>query len=572
MMSEAERIDLSQAAIFATNVSPNMDPRLQFHVACSRAGVVRPAATSTELDEIAVVARVSKTADWTALGEIREPVIIGAISNKEHIVTGRIPIRRLEQVRSQSFVKSLKAAQTVHPMLSATTDETGARPNQLPAGHQANGGAGIVVGVIDYGGDFAHENFLNGSGTTRILSLWFQDGPTTVTSPFGYGREFTAQVLNLALQQANPYQAIGYDPADFEDPFDPGAHGTHVMDIAAGNGRGTSVAGMAPNADLIFVNISHVKDPTGVDVVGKSFGDSVRMLEALKYIFDRAGAQPCVVNISLGTNAGPHDGTTLVEQGMDSLLNAAPNRAVTISASNSFDDGIHATGTVLANQTVDLSWQMQNLQRNIELEIWYTGADRFTVELITPNGVSLAMVAPGASQTLTAGNQVAVFIANRLNDPNNHDNMIGIFLSDGMPGGTYTVRLHGDQVTNGEFHAWIERDNFFQSRFLPPNDNTQTIGSISCSQKSIAVGSYDAHKVTRPLSVFSSAGPTRDNRQKARGLRSRTIRKSSAVEHRHRNSTDEWHEYGLTCSRGVDCPDDGRGPRTRHRSDGGPNP
>ncbi len=145
MMSEAERIDLSQAAIFATNVSPNMDPRLQFHAACSRAGVVRPAATSTELDEIAVAARVSKTADWTALGKVREPVIIGAISNKEHIVTGRIPIRRLEQVRSQSFVKSLKAAQTVQPMFSATTDETSARPNQLSAGHQARAYASIMA-------------------------------------------------------------------------------------------------------------------------------------------------------------------------------------------------------------------------------------------------------------------------------------------------------------------------------------------------------------------------------------------------------------------------------------------
>jgi subtilisin family serine protease len=107
-----------------------------------------------------------------------------------------------------------------------------------------------------------------------------------------------------------------------------------------------------------------------------------------------------------------------------------------------------------------------------------------------------------------------VFIASRLNDPNNHDNMIGIFMAAGMPAGTYRVQLRGDQVTDGRFHAWIERDNRFQSRFAPPHDNSQTIGSISCGQLSLAVGSYDAHKVTRPLSYFSSAGPTRDGRQK----------------------------------------------------------
>jgi subtilisin family serine protease len=109
---------------------------------------------------------------------------------------------------------------------------------------------------------------------------------------------------------------------------------------------------------------------------------------------------------------------------------------------------------------------------------------------------------------------VVALLANRLNDPNNHDNMIGIFLLSGMPGGRYIVRLTGEVVTNGKFHAWIERDNSFQSNFPAPNDNTHTIGSISCGKKVIAVGSYDANTSTKPLSYFSSAGPTRDGRKK----------------------------------------------------------
>jgi subtilisin family serine protease len=273
---------------------------------------------------------------------------------------------------------------------------------------------------------------------------------------------------------------------------------------------------MAPEADLIFVNISHALDSQGTAAVGKSFGDSVRLLEALKYIFTQAGDRPCVVNVSLGTNGGPHDGSTLVEQGIDSLLRAAPNRAVVIAAANSFDDGIHAAGTVTQGEATDLEWElMTSPLSDVELEVWYSGTDRFTVELLGPDGTSLATVAPGApSQTLVANGEVAVLVANRLDDPNNHDNMIGIFLSAGMPSGIYTVRLSGDGVSNGRFHAWIERDNRFQSHFTPPNDNTHTIGSISCGQLTLAVGSYDAHKTARPLSFFSSAGPTRDNREK----------------------------------------------------------
>jgi len=53
-----------------------------------------------------------------------------------------------------------------------------------------------------------------------------------------------------------------------------------------------------------------------------------------------------------------------------------------------------------------------------------------------------------------------------------------------------------------------------QSKFAPPHDNTHTVGSLSCGRLPLVVGSYDAHKTALPLSYFSSAGPTRDGREK----------------------------------------------------------
>jgi subtilisin family serine protease len=508
------RFDLASTEAVPNEVSPDLDPRLQWWVARRRAGENKAATASTSANEVAVIARVTQPSKWEALSEVRAPGVIGRTSDKQTIVTGRIPITRVEAVRRQPFVKSLKAAQDLERQLDATIQETKARPADLPAGHRASGGEGVVVGIIDYGGDFAHQNFRRADGTTRLLALWDQNASATASSPFGYGREHSAAAINLALQQPDPYAALGYDPTIYDDDFDPGAHGTHVMDIAAGNGRGTAVPGMAPAADLIFVNISHTVDPTGTAVVGKSFGDSVRLLEAAKYIFDKAGSRPCVINISLGTNGGPHDGTTLVDQGLDALISAKPNRAVVVSAGNAFDDGVHAAGRITANGTVDLKWHVLGVPpRDIELEVWYPGADRFTVELLDPAGVARATVGPGANRTLTVGPRT-VFIANRLSDPNNADNMIGIFMARGIAPGIYTVRLRGTTVTNGRFHAWIERDNSFASRFATPHDNTHTIGSISCGKLCVAVGSYDAHKANRPLSFFSAAGPTRDGRQK----------------------------------------------------------
>jgi hypothetical protein len=500
-----------------TEVAVAMDPLLQRAVMRRWRGILAEATASSGVDEVAVIARVSDPSAWAETSEVRGSVTIGNASpeDKTTIVTGRIPVTRIEAVRQLGFVKSLKAARPLRPALASGIEETKARPDLLPAGTSSSGGQDVVIGVVDYGCDFAHRNFLTAIGKTRVRSIWHQGGTTTSQSPFGYGREYTSDEINAALSQPNPYAALGYGPAP-DTALSKGTHGTHVLDICGGSGGGSGVAGFAPSAELVFVDVSHSDIPfAGPTVVGSSFGDSTQLLEAIKYIFDKAGSRPCVINISLGTNGGPHDGTTLVEQGIDRLLAAAPNRAVTIAASNAYDDGIHAGGRVVQGGTVDLSWRIPPGDwSDNECEVWYDAGDRISVELIAPGGSSLGSIKPGDNGTVSRDGAVQLFAANRLGDPNNGDNMIGIYLERNAPAGTWTIRLHGDTIGSGAFHAWIERDDSSPSSFEPPHDNTHTIGSISCGRLSIAVGSYDAHKATRPISWFSSAGPTRDGRQK----------------------------------------------------------
>ena len=495
-----------------------MDPRLQRIIARRQFGLVNEATATSQPDEVPVIARVTSRSGWEALSEVRAPCAIGERDQEDRttIVTGRIPAARIEAVRGMSFVKSLKAAQPVHPALSVGVDETGARPDLLPAGTLSNGAADVVVGIIDYGCDFDHGNFKTAAGKTRLLSIWHQGGQKIAGGSVAYGREYSSTEINAAITQLDPYLALGYGPRK-DTPHSKGTHGTHVMDIAAGNGAGSGMAGFAPNADLIFVDVSHADLAfDGPEVLNSRFGDSVMLMEAITYIFDKAGGRPCVINISLGTNGGPHDGTTLVEIGIDRMITSDPNRAVTIAASNSFDDGIHAAGIVSNGGTVDLTWRIPfNDVSHNELEIWYPAADRITLELIAPDGTSIGSIAPGNNGQLVNNNgEVVIFAANRTQDPNNGDNNIGVFFESSVISGNWTVRLHGTQIQDGDFHAWIERDNYRSSSFAPPHDNSHTIGSISCGRKSIVVGSYDAHKPQQPISWFSSAGPTRDGRSK----------------------------------------------------------
>ena len=93
---------------------------------------------------------------------------------------------------------------------------------------------------------------------------------------------------------------------------------------------------MAPEADLIAVRIidGDIILPERVDLsaIQASQGS---LIDAAAYIFDQAGepGRPTVVNASLGYHLGAHDGSSLVEQGLDALLQT-PGRVLCAAAGN----------------------------------------------------------------------------------------------------------------------------------------------------------------------------------------------------------------------------------------------
>lgn len=496
------------------DVFNEIDPRLQRYLARRARGFVPPATSSTARGEVAVIAKVSDLTSWLGRSDVFAGANLGTTPDGSHIVTARVPLDRVQILRQLPYVQSLKATQLLKSTLKATTEEIKARSDLIPSPSQGQQGKDVIVGIIDYGCDFGHSNFRYPDGTTRILALWDQTAQPGRFSYLGYGRVYTQTDINAALRSVEPYVSLGYEPGR-------ASHGTHVMDIACGNGNGSQVPGVAPNADIIFVQISASDVPwAGQEVVGSNFGGSVQLLEAVQFIFEQAGDRPCVVNLSLGTNGGPHDGSSLVEQGMDAIVTAQPNRAVVIAASNSYDDGIHASGQVPHGSYVDLVWHIQQFDfTHNELEVWYSQSDQLQLELIDQNDQSIGTVDLGTSaEVFSEDNKLLFFIAHRQGDPNNGDNTIGIFMNTEAVSSSLPLqlklRLHGVTISNGQFHAWIERDDYGQSSFAPPHDNSYTLGSISCGQQSVVVGSYDAHTEGQPLSWFSSAGPTRDGRQK----------------------------------------------------------
>lgn len=446
------------------------------------------------------------------------PAGLQAVAQFGDIATCRLPVGRVEEVWGDEAVLSLKAPRLVlgEPEEPPTTEGSEATSPAFTRSHPGPfTGKGVALGVIDWGFDFTHPNFIDPqTGSTRFRSIWDQTAPAHPSAgKYGYGRVFSREEINAALKTDTPFIVLGYNPATADSAND-GAHGTHVMDIAAGNGS-VGEPGMAPGADLIGVHLS-----AGQLGGLANLGDSVRILEAIDFLAGVAGEQALAINMSVGKHGGSHQGNSLVELGMDNFLREKPGRVIINSAGNYYSADIHASGRIAPGHSSTLKWEVDksDITPN-ELEVWYPGRDEFILSVKPPGGKYAPYVVKlGDRADIVHRKELAGRIYHRKSEPNTGHHHIDIFLYRNAPKGIWEITLEGADVVDGRFHAWIERDSGCrncQSRFVPEDADPQyTTGSICNGLYTIAVGAFDPNDPNRRPASFSSSGPTVDGRQK----------------------------------------------------------
>lgn len=327
-----------------------------------------------------------------------------------------------------AFFKHIRSGGSLHALVRRF--ELG-----LPAGHHADdptapGAAsaaaphallqGKVIGLIDGGLAFANVNFLR-TGKARTRYFWRQDhvGVGQVPAEMGYGHELTAADINQAMQ-SNTYNGMVDEGAvytrfklwDLEKHIN---HGTHVLDIACGPRTVLAqIAGVppSPNApptwamadddasrcDIVAVQLDW---DTVVDTSGGSM--NVHIMDGLMYILSRcASTAKVAVNLSWGTLAGPHDGSSVLEAAMDQLITLkAGHLQIILPVSNNYQSRTHANATLSKGEQVTLNWRGQpgDVTQNF-LELWIPpGAQGIEVQLTPPGQASLPPLAWGKSGT-----------------------------------------------------------------------------------------------------------------------------------------------------------------------------
>lgn len=283
---------------------------------------------------------------------------------------------------------------------------------------------GKVLAVIDDGLAFANDNFLlNGKARTRYF--WRQDGKGVGDTPsgLGYGHELTAADINHAMQQCT-YNGLVDESAVYthfklETLRKRVSHGTHVLDLACGPRTVLAqIADLPPGFDgpaswapadddasrsnIIAVQLDY---HTVADTSGGSM--NVHILDGLMYVLSRcANDAKIVTNISFGTLAGPHDGSSLLEAAMDQLSTLCGQRLhIVLAAGNSYQMRTHANMTLAKNEHAVLHWRgLPDDSTENFLEFWLPPqAHGIKIEITPPGRAALPALAYGQSGMWTDG-------------------------------------------------------------------------------------------------------------------------------------------------------------------------
>ena len=434
-------------------------------------------------------------------------------SQINNICTADIPLSRLSEIEGLPALKYIQAATLCEPVLDVSVPETGASAlrSGTPPAWTGYTGKGVIIGAVDTGIDVAHSDFKNAAGLSRILYVWDQNtgtGGANHPAGYDYGTEWTTAQIDAG-------QCTERDPA---------GHGTVVMSVAAGDGSATGYGwpayryvGMAPEADIISVKTTMYTD----DIV-----------DGINYIKSKANAlgKPFVINLSLGSQYGAHDGTDLMERSIDQI--SGQGAVVCVAAGNSRTGDpakyIHANWTlpsagssVTANMTV-----LSNRSNPFFIQIWYQGQDFITMTVRTPNGYSVTKATrytTGGYYSTPDGN---IWLENALAvDSYNGDNRCTIVVENALAGAWQVTATAQSITQGGRCDGWMASSNVYWGTY---GNNSMSLIIPGTSSSAITVGGYwtknqwvnpDGTVQGGPVTFgaffgSSGEGPTRDNRQK----------------------------------------------------------
>ena len=457
---------------------------------------------------------------WQQLG-------VTPIAENANTATVRLTLDALQRLAKQQGVEYIQITSGATQMLNLARQEAGTdqihKGTDLP---QAYPGEGGVVGVVDAGFDYMHAAFRRpADGALRIKRVWEQSATTldgaSAPAKYGYGIELNTPEL---IEKA-------------QGDSDSNSPGTHVAAIAASSDayKDGAYVGNAPDADIVLVALD-LNTSTNADISN-----------AVQYIFDYADevGKPCVVNLSLGNQDGPHDGTSTFDTMTDAMQ--GPGRLIVGAAGNHRTDAFHIDHTFATADAAPLRTFVKykvapsNSVSGGTIEIWGEKGVDFTVDIaaystFNKKDARSTTVYPAEGVTDVDFGKYATGtwkVASEVSPLNGKPHVV---LTSALTSirNNYAIALTVTPKTAGRVNIWSDNTYLaLESRdiegFSAPDAASSTLCEIGGTGKRIlTVGSYTTRneyttnggqqatlqETVGDLSSFSSYGPTVDGRMK----------------------------------------------------------
>ncbi|EOU1992753.1 peptidase S8 [Clostridium perfringens] len=346
-------------------------------------------------------------------------------------------------------------------------------------------GEGILVGFLDTGIDYTHNAFKDAEGNTRIEYIYDLEN----------GVVYDKNKINEALKSEDPFSVV--------PEIDLSGHGTHVAGIAcAGGNINFDNYGVAYKSSIAMVKI------TGENSLRAAL--STQLMRGLKFLMDKSNEinKPLVVNISLSTNDGSHNGSSLLEKYIQTFTQLQ-KAVIVVAAGNEGNSAHHVGGKMKKEEDLDLN--IGDGEKGIILDFFKPVLVDVSVEVISPTGISTGPMELSESykERFVGREKIVVYSTGPKPFDIQGQTTISILpLGDTITSGGWRIIVRKLNNYEGYFDIWLPIAEGLneRTRFLQPSVYN-TLGIPATVEGVISVGSYNF--LNNNLSAFSGRGVVR---------------------------------------------------------------
>jgi subtilisin family serine protease len=432
-------------------------------------------------------------------------------------------------------------------------------------------GKNVLIGIIDTEFDTRHPAFLDSNNNiTRFLAIWDQnDSTNSKGNRFGYGtiKNRNELVVDTAFGAKGSF------------------HGTLMAAAATGSEIKSGYYGVAPEALLAGVCYVNAND--------------MFLINAIEWLFSLADSLrvPCVVSMSIGVSAGPHDGTSELDTYIDKV--SGPGRIIVGAVGNDGDSRTHVLFDLKANSVPSGTWitplqyvTQKDTNYSWEIDLWGEAQKQFMLSTQIYNTSTNEL--HEETNFITVGNKRSTFKPDTV--ILNADTIIWQISTERSFLNTkphakviatgkkplYRVGIRLKSSTSTKVHGWNVNKKSCEAYDMENNisgDNNYTVNEVGGTAKRIiAVGSYfnrisiklwngeifpaaETDSVLR-IATFSGRGPTVDGRTKP-DITAPGVKVVSAISYYHKDSSrtvywpyhsDLYGRYGPSTGTSISAP------------------